>query len=482
MIVKFWKPGSSFKSLVQYLTHDTGRAATAERLGWTHTLNLANDDVGGAVNEMLWTYRNAEFFKLSAGVHGGGRKVEKPVKHLSLAWHPSEAPTKAEMIKAAEGFLRHMGWQNQTIIVAHTDRKHPHLHLAINVAGDDGRALDDSFERRRAQKWALGYEQARGKIFCEERLKPVAEREPSPPRNVWKLLEEARGAYERAEAARIAETSEARDARLMAETLEWRALKELQKEERIGFFDAGKPAYKSVRNQVYREVRRAFAPNWSACFRAERAGADANVIAAVKADLIERQRIVLETRRDAACEKLRLMRDVQYRTLLDRQKAERGELLRAQERNLSSVERLALHAERGEAAARAANQNAPNQNASRNAPADTLADQLPRQASRPAPAVRWSQNAGMVAQESSAQRYLDRLAQRARREAETGASASTRDPIWERLTERAARGTAWLTAPPTAATPSPDGRAASAVGSGRGVSHEGGRGIEPGSD
>ena len=75
MIVKFWDPGTSFRGLVQYLTHDVGRAATSERVAFTHTMGLANDDIPGAVNEMLWTFRNAELLKQEAGVHGGGRTV-----------------------------------------------------------------------------------------------------------------------------------------------------------------------------------------------------------------------------------------------------------------------------------------------------------------------------------------------------------------------------------------------------------------------
>ena len=78
MIVRFAKPGKSFKGLAAYLTHDPDKAKTAERVAWTHTLNLANDHIPSAVDEMLWSYRAADQLKRQAGVAAGGRRLEYP--------------------------------------------------------------------------------------------------------------------------------------------------------------------------------------------------------------------------------------------------------------------------------------------------------------------------------------------------------------------------------------------------------------------
>ena len=51
MIVKISGVGKSFKGLSTYLTHDPN-AKTDERVAWTRTLNLANDHVPSAVDEM----------------------------------------------------------------------------------------------------------------------------------------------------------------------------------------------------------------------------------------------------------------------------------------------------------------------------------------------------------------------------------------------------------------------------------------------
>jgi hypothetical protein len=117
------KHGTSFKGLALYLTHDPDKAETSERVAWTHTLNLSHDDIPSAVHEMLWTTRAADQLKRQAGIRPGGRRLESPVKHFSLNWHPSDEPEREEMIEAVQDFLRHMGWEDrQAALIAHNDK------------------------------------------------------------------------------------------------------------------------------------------------------------------------------------------------------------------------------------------------------------------------------------------------------------------------------------------------------------------------
>src|ERR1700733_13233502 len=133
MIVRILSRGKSFKGLSTYLTHDP-EAETKERAAWTHTQNPANDHVPSAVDEMLWTAREAELLKQEAGIRAGGRATENAVKHLSLNWSPEDHPTREHMIETTEGFLRHMNWQDhQAILVAHDDKAYRHVHLMLNV-------------------------------------------------------------------------------------------------------------------------------------------------------------------------------------------------------------------------------------------------------------------------------------------------------------------------------------------------------------
>src|SRR4051794_37808485 len=110
LVPKGGKPGKSFKGLAGYLMHDLEKAQTADRVAWTHTLNLANDDIGSAVDEMIWTFRAADRLKREAGVRAGGRPLDNPVKHWSLNWHKSEDPSRDHMIETVRDFLDHMGW------------------------------------------------------------------------------------------------------------------------------------------------------------------------------------------------------------------------------------------------------------------------------------------------------------------------------------------------------------------------------------
>lgn len=330
MIVKFAKAGTSFKGVMQYLTHDPDHADTSDRVAWTHTLNLTHDEIDAAVAEMRGTAFNADVLKAEHGI--GGRKVEKPVRHVSLNWHPSETPDKEAMIGAAQSFLKHMGWdEHQAILLAHDDKAYRHVHLVVNaIHPETGRKLDDGFERRRAQAWALAYEQAHGKIFCEERLKPVAEREQGPPRPAWMVIRDI------PQEAVGDDYLSRHEQRLVMERQEWKLLKDLQRAERLEFFESGKELYRGINRTIYRQVREEFRPEWASYYAAKREGIDGEQLSELRAELIERQRDVLQERRDEAITEQRDLRDIVYRELLDRQKDERGDLANRQELGLRS--------------------------------------------------------------------------------------------------------------------------------------------------
>jgi hypothetical protein len=329
MIPRLFPAGKSFKGTAAYLLHDPDKAQTTERVRWTHTLNLASDYPPSAVDEMLWTARGAEWLKQQANVPGGGRKLENPVKHFSLNWHPSETPTREQMIEAAEAFLAHMGWhEHQALLVRHDD-KHPHVHVMLNaVHPETGRSLDASFEKRRAQEWAFRYERQHGMIFCEERLKPKEEREASPTRQAWQSMKASEREHERAEYQRIRSTFDyfARNDGDKGDGSEWKILKQQQRDERLAFFTDGKQAYREVRNAVFREVREDFRDQWRDYYAAKRDGVGAERLLEMKGLVLAAQKYVLDERRTEACAALREQRDQNYNELLARHREERAEL------------------------------------------------------------------------------------------------------------------------------------------------------------
>ena len=57
------------------------------------------------------------------------------------------------MMKIANEYLEKMGYENtQSLIVRHSDRQHPHLHICINRIGNDGKTISDRNEKYRSTK------------------------------------------------------------------------------------------------------------------------------------------------------------------------------------------------------------------------------------------------------------------------------------------------------------------------------------------
>ena len=179
MVPDIAKTGSSFKGALAYYLHDKLRAGererlTSERVAWTETRNLMTRDaeIGGRV--MAATAMDAARLKAQAGVANAGRKSDQHVYAYTLAWHPDEATkiTRAEMVRAADETLRALGAEDrQAILVCHTDRPHPHVHIIVNrVSPQDGRMLGTSNDRLKLSQWALAYRQARGEEqYCPKR-------------------------------------------------------------------------------------------------------------------------------------------------------------------------------------------------------------------------------------------------------------------------------------------------------------------------
>jgi hypothetical protein len=351
MIVKIGSGGKSFKGLSEYLTHDP-ESKTEARVSWTHTHNLANDHIPSAVDEMLWTARHAELLKQEAGVRAGGRATGNPVKHISLNWSPEDRPTREQMIETSEKFLTSIRWnEHQAVFVAHDDKAYSHVHIMLNVVHPEtGLRLNDDFERRRAQAWALDYEQQQGRIYCEQRLKSPQERENAPPRNIWMEFQEKEKEFHRAE-NKLPQLEEIRVDYLGDQrNEEWKILKEMQQLERIEFFAQGKSEFSQLRLSIYREVREEFRGHWAALYAAQKEGGDPAIYAAGKAALVAEQKAALRPRRDAACQELRETRDLRYRGILDHQREARADLSWRQEAGLDNAPFFHALAERRDAA------------------------------------------------------------------------------------------------------------------------------------
>jgi hypothetical protein len=124
--------GSSFKGAIAYITHDPQQAESTERVSFTYCHNLRTSDPEKAAKIMAWTASHAEAQKAQSGENRAGRKMEKPVYHLSLNWHPSEKPTEQDMIAAGKSILESLDMgEHEAVFSAHTDKEHPHKDLCI---------------------------------------------------------------------------------------------------------------------------------------------------------------------------------------------------------------------------------------------------------------------------------------------------------------------------------------------------------------
>jgi hypothetical protein len=112
-----------------------------------------------------------------------------------------------------------------------------------------------------------------------------------------------------------------------------------QRNERIEFFRHGKNEFKELRSAVYRTVKNQFTERWSEYYNnARNPGAtEFSELAAIKSGLLAEQKQMLESRRDLACQALRASRDIEYRLLLDHQKAQRVELRLLQKLGLDTA-------------------------------------------------------------------------------------------------------------------------------------------------
>ena len=136
MITKIIK-GTNFSGVVSYML--------SKREGKVKVLQ-ANGVRSSLPNDI------AHDFNLQASMRPS---VQKSVCHtiLSFSAHDSEQPTDDIMVKIANEYLHKMGYgDTQSLIVRHSDRQHPHLHICINRIGNNGKTISDRNEKYRSTK------------------------------------------------------------------------------------------------------------------------------------------------------------------------------------------------------------------------------------------------------------------------------------------------------------------------------------------
>ncbi|MDP2619200.1 MAG: relaxase/mobilization nuclease domain-containing protein [Hyphomicrobiales bacterium] len=184
MVPKVAAKGASFKGAGLYYLHDK-KAATAERVAFTHTENLPTDQAELALRYMAYTAMRQDQLKAAAGVAMTGRKLTQTVYAYSLSWAPDEAPEREEMIEAARETLKALGLDShETLMVSHNDEPHPHIHVIVNrVHPETGLAAKVACDHLVLSRWAEEYERQQGQIRCDERVENNKRRRELKARN-----------------------------------------------------------------------------------------------------------------------------------------------------------------------------------------------------------------------------------------------------------------------------------------------------------
>jgi type IV secretory pathway VirD2 relaxase len=72
------------------------------------------------------------------------------VGHIVLSWSAEDKAklNDAIMVERAKEYMHKMKIRDtQYLIVQHTDRQHPHLHLVYNRVGNDGQTITDRYQK-----------------------------------------------------------------------------------------------------------------------------------------------------------------------------------------------------------------------------------------------------------------------------------------------------------------------------------------------
>ncbi|HLR27019.1 MAG TPA: relaxase/mobilization nuclease domain-containing protein [Fodinibius sp.] len=135
--------GGSFRGLSNYLEAE-------QKMEWKETRNLPGRN-------------REEDLRLMDEVARMSR-AEQPVYHLSLNYADADTPTRAQMIADGDQVLEELGLGgHQTMMVAHRDTGHRHLHLMVNrVHPDKTRAWNTWRDRTRIKDILGELEQQRG--------------------------------------------------------------------------------------------------------------------------------------------------------------------------------------------------------------------------------------------------------------------------------------------------------------------------------
>ena len=99
------------------------------------------------------TYTIAEVFADMQAVIPEKCRTKKTVFHCSLNPHPDEKLSDEQLVQIAKEYMEALGYGKQPYIVfKHNDIAREHIHIVSLRVDDEGRKINDRFEKRRSKK------------------------------------------------------------------------------------------------------------------------------------------------------------------------------------------------------------------------------------------------------------------------------------------------------------------------------------------
>lgn len=96
-------------------------------------------------------------------------RTENPVFHVSLNPHPDDKLSDVELSAIAEEYMKRMGYGAQPYVVfKHQDISRHHLHIVSVRVNEQGKKINDKFERRRSKDITRSLEQKYGLHTAEK--------------------------------------------------------------------------------------------------------------------------------------------------------------------------------------------------------------------------------------------------------------------------------------------------------------------------
>jgi hypothetical protein len=279
---KVAKRGGSFKGAAAYYLHDKG-ADTDDRVAFCTTRNLPVDEPELAWRWMAYTAKHAGILKHDAGVAKSGTRMSKPVYTLSLSWHPDDKPAPDFMVRMMDTALAKIGLSNcQTLLVAHNDTEHPHIHAIVNLVDPDtGKIVKTGRDYEKLSRWALAYEKEQGTIRCQQRVENMERRD--------------RGEWVRDTASLTRQDIE--QARLIEKQILAGRRQELWQAQ-LGEREALKQEAQQKAEAMRAALKERYRPLWAAHYKKQRQ--DARDVANAKRSVLAAMRVAIKERRRLA--------------------------------------------------------------------------------------------------------------------------------------------------------------------------------------